>query len=127
MRVWEGRLMEGSKQIPVPNFEPQLLANGDILVPIRDDNGAVTALRLEPGEEEHAAWLQHLQGTASSGDGDGGWIALSFVLAVLVPIAGILAGVIVLARGRGAQGAAIIVLSILSTYVYLVIFGAVTA
>jgi hypothetical protein len=39
---------------------PQLLANGDILVPITDD-GRTRMVRLEPGEEEHAEWFGYIQ------------------------------------------------------------------
>lgn len=39
-------------------LEPELLANGDILVPIHGGSNTVT---LKPGEDEHAEWLEYLQ------------------------------------------------------------------
>src|SRR4051794_36544302 len=42
-------------------LEPELLADGAILAPITQENGQQTMVRLEPGEEEHAAWLGYIQ------------------------------------------------------------------
>jgi hypothetical protein len=41
-------------------IEPELLGNGDILVPVSEDGG-MKMVRLEPGEDEHAEWLGYLQ------------------------------------------------------------------
>lgn len=42
-------------------IEPELLPNGDILVPVTQGDGSTTMVRLEPGQEEHATWLAHIQ------------------------------------------------------------------
>jgi hypothetical protein len=42
-------------------LEPELLPDGAILAPITQENGQQTTVRLEPGEEEHAAWLAYIQ------------------------------------------------------------------
>lgn len=39
-------------------LQPQLLANGDILVPVEEGRNTV---RLRPGGAEHAAWLARVQ------------------------------------------------------------------
>jgi hypothetical protein len=41
--------------------EPELLPNGDILVPTTQGDGSTKMVRLAPGEDQHAAWLAHLQ------------------------------------------------------------------
>jgi hypothetical protein len=42
-------------------LEPELLADGAILVPVTQGNGQQTMVRLEPGQDEHAAWLGYMQ------------------------------------------------------------------
>jgi hypothetical protein len=42
-------------------LEPEILSDGAILAPITQANGQQTMVRLEPGEEEHAAWLGYMQ------------------------------------------------------------------
>jgi hypothetical protein len=39
-------------------IQPELLGNGDILVPVE---GGSSTVRLQPGDEEHAAWLARIQ------------------------------------------------------------------
>jgi hypothetical protein len=42
-------------------LEPELLADGALLVPVTQQDGTQTMVRLEPGEQEHAAWLGYMQ------------------------------------------------------------------
>jgi hypothetical protein len=48
-------------------LEPELLPDGAILAPITQENGQQTMVRLEPGEEEHAAWLAYIQRQRTGG------------------------------------------------------------
>jgi hypothetical protein len=41
--------------------EPELLPNGDILVPVTNPDGSQSTVRLEPGDSEHTAWLERIQ------------------------------------------------------------------
>jgi len=42
-------------------LDPELLADGAILAPITQENGQQKVVRLDPGEEEYAAWLGYMQ------------------------------------------------------------------
>jgi hypothetical protein len=44
-----------------PEPDVQLLANGDILVPVKDDGGGWRITRVTPDEAEYAEWLSVVQ------------------------------------------------------------------
>jgi hypothetical protein len=53
----------------VSKIKPELLANGDVLVPVRDEAGQVLMERVEVGEQHHAGWVKVIQSNRRSDRG----------------------------------------------------------
>jgi hypothetical protein len=79
-----------------------LLDNGDVMVPAADG----TMERVAVGAPDHAAWVARLQ-RESKGTASGTFWGI--IVALLLPIVGVIVGIVMLARGRVGPGLAVLV------------------
>lgn len=93
--------------------EPMILPNGDVLAPAEDG----TMRRVPAGTEAHTAWVRHIQRHPRNSD-ETVWDDL--LLALLIPIAGVVLAVVLLTRGRGSAAGAVLVTALLGAIVWLV-------
>lgn len=102
--------------------EPQLLANGDIIVPATNPDGTRTTALVPVGHQHHAGWLAFVQGKDARPCKDG-LLAAGLIAGLLLPILGVILGIVLLSKGRGAQGAAVLLTCLVGFALGLALLG----
>jgi hypothetical protein len=90
--------------------DPVVLDNGDVLVPTRAEGGEFTMTRITVGEPDHARWLADVQRQANRASD--GLVLAGFILALLLPVVGVVVGIVVAARRREGAGLLIVLLAV---------------
>ena len=100
---------------PPPGVEPRapdpvLLDNGDVLVPTRGEDGEAKMIRVAVGDDDHAYWLGEVQ--RQSRTASDGLVIAGFVLALLIPLIGLVVGLVVAAKERVGEGLLIVLVAL---------------
>jgi hypothetical protein len=94
---------EDDRGVRAPN--PVILDNGDVLAPVKRFDGGYEMVRVPVGAAKHATWVAHAQGIQQPVIGAG----IGVLVAILLPIVGLVVSVVWLARGRTGAGVAVLV------------------
>jgi hypothetical protein len=104
--------------------EPELLTNGDILVPTRRSDGSREMVRLSPDDSEYDYWLREVQARRGQpgGRGSAGAPIGGIIVGFLLPPVGVVWAIVLFAQGRAAHGGAVLLASIFGWVVGAVLF-----
>lgn len=124
-------MTRASATMPAANGEQvqvdvERLPTGDILLSGRDTTGQPVTVRYQPGDREHAEWLLWLNGRAAtlkrSEDEDQEW---KIILAVVMPIFGLIGGLWEFSQSRARSGGMMIAAALVGWLIWtmLILLG----
>jgi hypothetical protein len=100
--------------------DPQLLPSGDLLVPQQTPEGEWRMYRMDPSNKHYISWLEDVRRIENHRPGAP---VGAIIIGVLLPIVGVVWAIVLMAKGRGSHGAAVLIASVIGWLLYIALFG----